>query len=358
MSILRVVQKTRKSGRTALNESRFRDVYQVLTDDIDHDRTQILSAVDPDTGLAVPQRGDTHEEANNFYAVEIEAEQDNDAKNANNWFVVVTYSNRLTSQDITRLLEFDPTKWAPKISMSRQYREVPFLLDAMGRKVQNAAGDYFDQPVMVRIGYLTYHYERHFQLIPDFYYTHDQTVNHAAITIYGKTWPGNAALIENLACSEQKYEDGVLFFTVTLDILINDRFATAFLGMTTTTSAPNTFEDLNPQQAVFFTRDQEDGHNILIPNRGFNQSFCDGPTTSTTSTTTSTTENPCKCLGDIRESSEKRRIYLADGKQPTVPQALDRWGRWVCEDDDPSNDLNVRFRRYLTSDFSVLGLPP
>jgi hypothetical protein len=329
MSILHVVQKCRKSGKRGIEESRFRDIYQVLTDGIDEDRDSVLSAIDPNTGLAIPRRGELHPENGFYYAREISADQDQDPHNANNWYVVVEYTNKITSTDLTKLLQFDPTKWAPKISSGRNYMDVPLYKDRDGVPCRNSAGETFDRPVLIKKGYLLYKYLRHFAAIPDWYYTLDQCTNESPITIYGKTFAPATALVNALAASELKYEEGVAFYTLTCDILINEEIDTS--------------EDATK---VYTTR-QEDGHKLLIANRGFKELIPYGGIGNREPL--APYEPPMPKLVDIADDK---------GNKFTVPATLDEDGRHVREDDDPSNDLNKRFRLYNPADYGVLGLPP
>ena len=178
----------------------------------------VLGAVDPSTGLAVPQPGDWYDlAASNLICLKTNPELV--GSSGLNWRVVAAYGIDAT------VGSSGSTPWIRKPLIDSNVILYPWVMeedfDSPPKPAKNSAHDPFDPPLMTsrRNLKLTLHWA---QTVATFdLETIQQTLvgklNAAAVTIRGKTYAIEKLLLHNLSGSEQIYQNGTHYWALTYD---------------------------------------------------------------------------------------------------------------------------------------------
>jgi hypothetical protein len=116
----------------------------------------------------------------------------------------------------------DPVVQLIKGGMRSSSVEVPAYYDALGYPLVNDAGDLFTG-VTRKSRRRTVNVTANFDSVPDFLFQLSDTINGAAVTILGRTYPAWTCLLTNVAAPDEPTtsKDGVEYWPITYDIEIN-----------------------------------------------------------------------------------------------------------------------------------------
>lgn len=186
---------------------------------------QVRTAVDPRTGLAIPQPGAFYhnglspgdpdfEYDHGSFVESIEATQDQDTGGLQ-WTVVVNYA-------FYTIFDPDPTLWPIRVSFGGDRTERVIYFDFNGNPIVNSAGDRFDPPITIDDSRSTMTVTRN-ERVTAFDLTLAETYRD---TINSAPWNGFAAHTVKLGIittSEPQYDSNnlVYYYTVTYPFMID-----------------------------------------------------------------------------------------------------------------------------------------
>jgi hypothetical protein len=185
------------------------DIYELLASSETETITSILSA----SGL--PAKGSSHPEKSSAIAVSQSLSQDDTVLTV--WRLEVRYSTAIeTREDDTYASQ------RTKGGMRSSRVEVPAFYDSRGYPLVNTAGDLYEglgRPVRTRTVNVTHNTTS----IPDYIFSLADTLNAAAVTILGISYPALTCKLTDVNCPDEPVRDkaGSLYYPVTYNVEIN-----------------------------------------------------------------------------------------------------------------------------------------
>jgi len=185
------------------------DVYELLASSETETITSILSA----SGL--PAKGSSHPEKSSAIAVSQSLSQDDTVLTV--WRLEVRYSTAIeTREDDTYASQ------RTKGGMRSSRVEVPAFYDSRGYPLVNTAGDLYEglgRPVRTRTVNVTHNATS----IPNYIFSLSDTLNAAAVTILGTSYPALTCKLTDVNCPDEPVRDkaGSLYYPVTYNVEIN-----------------------------------------------------------------------------------------------------------------------------------------
>jgi len=185
------------------------DIYELLASSETETITSILSA----SGL--PAKGSSHPEKSSAIAVSQSLSQDETVLTV--WRLQVRYSTAIeTREDDTYASQ------RTKGGMRSSRVEVPAFYDSRGYPLVNTAGDLYEglgRPVRTRTVNVTHNTTS----IPDYIFSLADTLNAAAVTILGTSYPALTCKLTDVNCPDEPVRDkaGSLYYPVTYNVEIN-----------------------------------------------------------------------------------------------------------------------------------------
>jgi hypothetical protein len=185
------------------------DIYELLASSETETITSILSA----SGL--PAKGSSHPEKSSAIAVSQSLSQDDTVLTV--WRLEVRYSTAIeTREDDTYASQ------RTKGGMRSSRVEVPAFYDSRGYPLVNTAGDLYEglgRPVRTRTVNVTHNATS----IPNYIFSLSDTLNDAAVTILGTSYPALTCKLTDVNCPDEPVRDkaGSLYYPVTYNVEIN-----------------------------------------------------------------------------------------------------------------------------------------
>ena len=185
------------------------DVWRVIATS----ETETLTSVLASSGL--PQQDDSHPEKSAAIARTIDARQDDQVLTF--WLVDVRYSTKITTRENAAY-----ASQRTKGGMRSSRVEVPAFYDSRGYPLVNTAGDLYEglgRPVRTRTVNVTHNATS----IPNYIFGLSDTLNAAAVTILGTSYPALTCKLTDVNCPDEPSRDkaGDLYYPVTYNIEIN-----------------------------------------------------------------------------------------------------------------------------------------
>ncbi len=170
------------------------DVWEVRTDSETETLTDVLAA----SGL--PVYGDSHEEkANAFYNGD--ANGDHDGEVLTLWYLNYRYSTKIKTRERG---PFDEQR--TKGGMKSGSKQVPAFYDARGYPLVNTAGDVYEgmtRKRRLRIFNCTHNFDD----VPNWFFELADTINNAAVTILGQTYPIGTCMLTDIDMPDEPSRD-------------------------------------------------------------------------------------------------------------------------------------------------------
>lgn len=185
------------------------DVWEVWTDS----ETDTITTVVTATGI--PAKGASHPERASAIVVERSADHDDEV--LRRWLVEVRYSTAITTRE-----DADYNLQRVKGGMRSSAIEVPAFYDARGYPLVNSAGDVYEgltRRVRTRTVNVTYNATT----FPDWLFELSDTINAAAVTIHGRTYPAGTCALRDVELPDEPERDksGNVYWPVSYTIEIN-----------------------------------------------------------------------------------------------------------------------------------------
>ena len=184
------------------------DVYEILSTSETDSITTILSA----SGL--PAKGASHPEKTAAIVVERDCDHHDEVLNV--WYMNVRYSTKITTRE--------DQPWnlqRVKGGMRSGSIEVPAFFDSRGYPLVNTAGDLYEglsRKVRTRVVNVT----ANFNAVPQFLFELSDTVNAAAVTIHGVSYPAGSCLLTDVDMPDEPTRDEAgLYLPVSYKVEIN-----------------------------------------------------------------------------------------------------------------------------------------
>ena len=185
------------------------DVWEVWTDA----ETDTITTVVTATGI--PAKKASHPERAS--AIVAERSADHDEEVLRRWLVEVRYSTAITTRE-----DEDYNLQRVKGGMRSSAIEVPAFYDARGYPLVNSAGDVYEgltRKVRTRTVNVTYNATT----FPDWLFELSDTINAAAVTIHGRTYPAGTCALRDVELPDEPERDksGNVYWPVSYTIEIN-----------------------------------------------------------------------------------------------------------------------------------------
>ena len=185
------------------------DVWEVWTDA----ETDTITTVVTATGI--PAKKVSHPERAS--AIVVERSADHDEEVLRRWLVEVRYSTAITTRE-----DEDYNLQRVKGGMRSSAIEVPAFYDARGYPLVNSAGDVYEgltRKVRTRTVNVTYNAIT----FPDWLFELSDTINAAAVTIHGRTYPAGTCALRDVELPDEPERDksGNVYWPVSYTIEIN-----------------------------------------------------------------------------------------------------------------------------------------
>ena len=185
------------------------DVYEIIASSETESITSILSA----SGL--PAKGDSHAEKTSAILVDRDLNQDDSVLTV--WHLNCRYSTAIETRE-DQAYGSQRTKGGVRSSSI----EVPAFFDARGYPLVNTAGDLYEglgRKVRTR----TFNVTHNATSIPDYILNLSDTINAAAVTILGTSYPALTCKMTDVNCPDEPVRDnaGDLYYPVTYLIEMN-----------------------------------------------------------------------------------------------------------------------------------------
>ena len=185
------------------------DVYEVWTDSETDTITTVVTA------SGIPAKGASHPERSSAIVVERSADHDDEV--LRRWMVEIRYSTAITTRE-------DDVYSSQRVKggMRSSAIEVPAFYDARGYPLVNSAGDLYEG-LTRRIRTRTVNVTYNAATFPDWLFELSDTVNAAAVTIHGRTYPARTCALRDVELPDEPERDknGSLYWPVTYTIEIN-----------------------------------------------------------------------------------------------------------------------------------------
>jgi len=184
------------------------DVYEVTATS----ESEAIATVVAATSLT---QGDAHAEITGALLRELSATPDETLHNV--WTVEARYSSRQETRENAAY-----ASQRTKGGMRSSSVEVPAFFDAYGYPLVNTAGDAYEglgRKVRTRTVNVTHNATS----IPDYIFNLSDTINAAAVTILGTSYPAKTCKLTDVNCPDEPVsdKDGDLYYPVTYNIEIN-----------------------------------------------------------------------------------------------------------------------------------------
>ena len=269
------------------------DVWEILSTSETDSITTILGA----SGL--PAKGSSHPEKTAAIVVERDCDHHDEVLSV--WYYNVRYSTKITTRE-----DAEYTAQRVKGGMRSGSIEVPAFYDSRGYPLVNTAGDLYEglsRKVRTRVVNVT----GNFASVPQFLFDLSDTVNAAAVTIHGVSYPAGSCLLTDVDMPDEPSRDkaGNLYLPISYKV------------------------EINPM-----------GWWILLPNKGMNELVYQTRTSSTAAWTDTT-----KALYDAKSPTTDRQIIkrrIQTTEQQDIPGDI-----WL--------DANGQAQRVVTLSSSQLG---
>jgi len=185
------------------------DVYEILSTSETDTITTILSA----SGL--PAKGASHPEKT--AAIVVERDCDHHDEVLNLWYFNVRYSTAITTRE-----DQGYATQRVKGGMRSGSFEVPAFYDSRGYPLVNTAGDLYEgltRKCRTRVVNVT----ANFTTVPQFLFELSDTVNAAAVTIHGVSYPAGSCMLTDVDMPDEpsRDKDGNLYIPISYKIEIN-----------------------------------------------------------------------------------------------------------------------------------------
>lgn len=185
------------------------DVWEVWTDS----ETDTITTVVTATGI--PAKKAPHPERASAIVAERSADHDDEV--LRRWLVEVRYSTAITTRE-----DADYNLQRVKGGMRSSAIEVPAFYDARGYPLVNSAGDVYEgltRRVRTRTVNVTYNATT----FPDWLFELSDTINAAAVTIHGRTYPAGTCALRDVELPDEPERDksGNVYWPVSYTIEIN-----------------------------------------------------------------------------------------------------------------------------------------
>jgi hypothetical protein len=185
------------------------DVYEIIASSETESITSILSA----SGL--PAKGSSHAEKTSAILVDRDLNQDDSVLTV--WHLNCRYSTAIQTRE-DQAYGSQRTKGGVRSSSI----EVPAFFDARGYPLVNTAGDLYEglgRKVRTR----TFNVTHNATSIPDYILNLSDTINAAAVTILGTSYPALTCKLTDVNCPDEPVRDnaGDLYYPVTYSIEMN-----------------------------------------------------------------------------------------------------------------------------------------
>jgi len=269
------------------------DVYEILSTSETDSITTILSA----SGL--PAKGASHPEKTAAIVTERDCDHHDEVLNV--WYFNVRYSTKITTRE-----DAEYSSQRVKGGMRSGSIEVPAFFDSRGYPLVNTAGDLYEglsRKVRTRVVNVT----ANFNAVPQFLFELSDTVNAAAVTIHGVSYPAGSCLLTDVDMPDEPSRDkaGNLYLPVSYKV------------------------EINPM-----------GWWILLPNKGMNELVYQTRTSSTAAWTDATKATYDSKTPTTDRQIIKRRIQTTE--QQDIPGDI-----WL--------DANGQAQRIVTLSSTQLG---
>ena len=269
------------------------DVWEILSTSETDPITTILGA----SGL--PAKGNSHPEKTAAIVTDLDCDHHDEVLNV--WYYNVRYSTKIQTRE-----DAEYASQRVKGGMRSGSVDVPAFYDARGYPLVNTAGDLYEglsRKVRTRVVNVT----ANFASVPQFLFEMSDTVNSAAVTIHGVSYPAGSCLLTDVDMPDEPSRDkaGALYLPISYKIEIN----------------PN-------------------GWWILLPNKGMNELVYQTRTSSTAAWTDTT-----KALYDSKTPTTDRQVIkrrIQTTEQQDIPGDI-----WL--------DANGQAQRIVTLSASQLG---
>ena len=280
-------------GTTEDGSETLTDVWEILSTSETDPITTILGA----SGL--PQRKDPHPEKTAAIVSDIDCDHHDQVLNV--WYYNVRYSTKIQTRE-----DAEYASQRVKGGMRSGSVDVPAFYDSRGYPLVNTAGDLYEglsRKVRTRVVNVT----ANFSAVPQFLFELSDTVNAAAVTIHGVSYPAGSCLLTDVDMPDEPSRDkaGNLYLPISYKI------------------------EINPM-----------GWWILLPNKGMNELVYQTRTTSTAAWTDTT-----KALYDAKTPTTDRQVIkrrIQTTEQQDIPGDI-----WL--------DANGQAQRIVTLSASQLG---
>lgn len=185
------------------------DVYQIIASSETESITSILAA----SGL--PAKGSSHAEKTSAILVDQDLNQDDSVRTV--WHLNCRYSTAIETRE-DQAYGSQRTKGGMRSSSV----EVPAFFDTYGYPLVNTAGDSYEglgRKVRTRTVNVTHNATS----IPNYIFNLSDTLNAAAVTILGTSYPAKTCKLTDVNCPDEPVRDnaGDLYYPVTYNIEIN-----------------------------------------------------------------------------------------------------------------------------------------
>lgn len=200
------------------------DVYEVLSDTDSETITAVLAA------SGVPAKGASHPERSDAIVKTREADHDGEVLTV--WYVSCNYDTKWETKE-----DDAPLAQNVKGGMKSAWVEEPAYFDAFGNALVNSAGDVYEG-LTKRRRLREVNVTANVASLPTYIFDRAETVNAAAVTILGTSYPAGTCLLTEVEFPDepQRGNEGTEFYPLSFKILIDP-----------------------------------DGHHILLPNKGVHE---------------------------------------------------------------------------------------
>lgn len=184
--------------------------FEILVDDYTTSIGTILAHGD------VPARRASHPENSNAKCIS------RSLKRVDEFDDLLILSCKYSTKWITQQDDIDPLNLLVKGGMRSASVDVPAYFDALGFPLVNDAGDLF-QGVTRKSRRRVVNVTANYSSIPDFLFELSDTINGAAVSIHGKTYPPWTCLMSNVQMADEPTtsKDGVEYLPISYDVEIN-----------------------------------------------------------------------------------------------------------------------------------------
>ena len=185
------------------------DVWEVTTTSETDTITTVVTA------SGIPAKGASHPEKTSAIVVNRAAKQDDEV--LTRWLLDISYSTKITTRE-----DQPYASQRVKGGMRSSSIAVPAFYDSRGYPLVNTAGDLYEgltRKVRTRTVNVTYNSTT----IPTWLFQLADTINDAAVTILGESYPAGTCLLKDVELPDEPERDpaGSLYYPVTYTIEIN-----------------------------------------------------------------------------------------------------------------------------------------